>query len=223
MKFTTSDGAEYIQDEFGIHQLNAKPFLYDKDYCGIYDDPERERKSDVLQAARLGFVMAAHGEPVESILDYGCGNFAFLKVAQKIIPKCFGFDIADYPVPEGIDMHFKKYPNLLDLWIGDVITFHDALEHVPDPTFVKDLKCGTIVISLPNRMNVPAQADNYQEWFDKEYFHRKPSEHLHHFNPVELKKFMLSCGWEQVAYSKHEDLIRTRGNWNIISAAFKRA
>lgn len=221
MTFKTSDGYEYMQDKFGIHQLNPRPFTYDTDYCAIYDNPERERKSDVLQALRLGFIVGAHGRVPDSVLDYGSGNFAFLKTAAKLITCCFGYDVADYPAPLGVvKSDYKR--------TVDVVTFHDALEHVANPAaLIPELNCETIVISLPNRANVPVPdgsiADfNYNVWFDKEYFHRKPNEHLHHFTKTELEVFMYRNGWKCVSLSRHEDVIRQRGTWNIISMAFKK-
>lgn len=221
--YTMHDGTEYIQDSYGIHQVNAKPFVYDDKYCAIYDDPERERKSQTLQAARLGFIIGAHGNVPRSILDYGCGNFAFLKTAKKRIDNVYGYDIADYPVPDGINKTTKLYAGY------SVISFHDALEHVEEPEFVKGLNANMLVVSLPNRMNTPTngfyselESEEYRVWFSKDYFHRKPDEHLHHYNPLELELFMKSCDWHLVATGSHEDLIRERGSWNIISMAFKR-
>ncbi|MGN6436858.1 MAG: methyltransferase domain-containing protein [Agriterribacter sp.] len=220
MKFTTSDGAEYILDEYGIHQLNPKPFVYDTNYCAVYDDPERQKKSDQLQALRLGFIIGAHGRVPDDILDFGAGNYAFLNYAKSIIPACYGYDLADYPVPDGIVKTNYIYRDY------DVITFHDCLEHILEPEFVVGLKCQTIVISLPNVWGIVKNWSDYTEAVDEEafdkFYHRKPGEHLHHFTPNGLQRFMSDNGWRQVAVSKHEDVIRQRGEWNIISAAFKR-
>lgn len=81
-------GLRYKVDKHGIHQIDPEPFKYDPRYCSTYDSDEYRRGEDRLNASRLGFAMAAHGRPVNSILDFGCGNYAFLKQAAKIIPHC---------------------------------------------------------------------------------------------------------------------------------------
>jgi len=205
----TSHGRTYSTDEFGVtHQTDGKPFVYDKLYASTYDTLDYTRQNDKLQALRLGFVIGSHGSVPESIMDVGYGNGAFLK-ACDIIPKRYGKDITGLQVP-GIE--------LVDDYIPvDVITFNDCLEHIPDLGFIKDLQCDTLVISLP-------WCHSTGGWFDEHYKHRKPDEHLHHFNNESLCLFMASMDWFVVAESNHEDIVRTStGPWkNILSMAFKR-
>lgn len=221
MKFTTSDGAEYIMDEYGIHQVNAKPFVYDTSYCAIYDDPERQKKSDQLQALRLGFIVGAHEEMPNTILDVGSGNFAFLNYVKSQIELCFAYDVADYPVPLEImktDGMFKR--------IYDVVTFFDCLEHIQDLSFLEKLDCDTLVVSAPDVQMVKRATlgeQGFMEWFAKEYPHRKPNEHLHHWDVWGLRDYLKPMGWNLVAHSNLEDKIRDRGTKrNIFTAAFKR-
>jgi hypothetical protein len=89
---------------------------------------------------------------------------------------------------------------------------------VPDLSIIDDLKCEMIAISLPC-----CNLKDIQE-FD-EWFHRKPDEHLHHFNATSLEATMKHYGWNAIAESYHEDIIRKRtvpGGKNILSMAFIR-
>lgn len=207
----------YGTDRLGVlHQLDAQPYTYNDQYVATYDTEEYRRQSDILQALRLGFVLAAHGRPVRRLLDFGYGNGAFLKFIAPQVPERFGFDLTGIPV-EGctIVQELEQLPKV------DVITFWDALEHVPDLSFVRDLPCDTVVISLP----WCHYRQEGQAWFDTRYKHRKPDEHLHHFDEEALQDFMGAMGWSRkVAKSNHEDLVRRslHGRANILSMAFKR-
>lgn len=212
VSYFTSHGRAYGIDQFGvIHQLDAKPYAYDENYVATYDTEAYRRDSDKLQALRLGFIIGAHGHIPHSICDVGYGNGAFLKAAE-IIPVRYGKDVTGLQV-EGVEIT-DKYPPT------DVITFHDCLEHIPDLSFVKDLQCKTLVVSLPWCHYVSGG----QIWFDGLYKHRKPDEHLHHFSHLSLSDFMESMGWKHVAHCNYEDIVRkSPGNWhNILTMAFKR-
>ena len=213
MRFT-SHGYEYQIDGYGaIHQLNPQPYVYDQTYVSTYDTEDYKRQSDILQALRLGFAIGAHGRKPQSLLDFGYGNGAFMKFAKQHIETVLGYDVS------GVQVQGCKIVDKLEK--ADVITFWDALEHVQDLLFVEYLPCQTVVISLPY-CHFPTNKD--LSWFDDEYKHRKPNEHVHHFNPVSLKLTMQRFGWSQVATSTHEDIIRksTHGLDNILTMAFKR-
>lgn len=212
MKFI-SHGRHYETDKFGvIHQTDARPFTYDPKYVSTYDTEAYRRGSETLQALRLGFTIAAHGRPIRSLLDYGYGNGAFMKFAAQHIEYVCGFDLTGIKV-EGCFIVDKLRP-------VEVVTFWDALEHVPDLSFLKNLAAETVVISLP----YCHFHDQGQDWFDHNYKHRKPDEHLHHFNRQTLAKLMDAHGWRCVAISGHEDIVRKseHGLQNILTMAFKR-
>lgn len=209
----TAKGRKYSIDKFGvITQLDHHPFVYDPQYSAIYDKPEYKQGSDLLQALRLGFVLGSHGKPIRSLLDAGYGNAAFINFAKQIIPYVYGHDITGVPLDGAYLMpEFVK---------ADCYTFFDVLEHFPDCSFLKDLPAETIVVSLP-------YCHYHTEglsWFENEYHHRKPDEHIRHFNPWSLTAFMKSYGWTAVAESDHENIIRKgkNGLQNILSMAFKR-
>lgn len=217
-----SHGRQYEIDELGvINQIDAEPFVYDAKYVSTYDTEAYRRQSDILQALRLGFVIAAHGKTPQKLLDWGYGNGAFMKFASQQIRNVYGYDVTGIQV-EGCTVFDNQMITRDDY---DVITFWDALEHIPDLDFLSTLwRTKTIVISLPY-CHLFALG---QKWFDEKYKHRKPDEHLHHFTPTSLANLMEKYGWVKVASSTHEDIVRvsTYGEGiyklpNIITMAFK--
>ena len=161
---------------------------------------------------RLGYLIGSLGKVPNSILDVGYGNGDFLKVCSSIIPKCYGNDISGYETPAGVE-----FVENITKDFYDVITFFDVLEHFEDISFVKDLKCDYVFIS------VPWCHYNSDEWFES-WKHRRPNEHLYHFDKESLECFMKEQGFEVVNTSNLEDSIRkpVDENKNILSAIFKK-
>jgi hypothetical protein len=204
-------GIDYSFDKYGvIHQLNPEPFTYDDKYVSTYDTPEYVRNNDILQSLRWAFVVASHGSKPVTLVDFGYGNGAFLQSLEDEGIVRMGFDIS------GVELIGIRTVDTLVK--ADCYTFWDALEHVPDLEFIRTLPCKTICISLPwchyNALGV--------EWF-KNWKHRKPNEHLHHFDVFSLSNFMSDMGWELLSYSNLEDRIRKgdgKGMANILTTAF---
>jgi hypothetical protein len=161
---------------------------------------------------RLGYLLGNLPSTPNSILDVGYGNGDFLKVCTDIIPECYGSDISGYPIPN--KAHFIK-----DIYSKqfDVISFFDVLEHFEDINFVKDLNCNYIIISVP-----------HCHFFSEEWFlnwkHRRPDEHLFHFNNKSLNNFFNEMGFDVVTQSHIEDTIRTPidNNPNILTGIYKK-
>lgn len=212
MKFKTKD-AEYLIDAFDvIHQLNPEPFAYDKKYISTYSTPKYTSKAKLLQNRRFSFAVGIHGRPINSLIDVGFGDGAFMKLAKEQIKIVGGIDITSLAVPSGC-----YYTNRFEQ--VDVVTFHDSLEHIPDLMFMREIPAETIIISLPY-CHFKTRGI---EWFCNEYYHRKKNEHLHHFDQFSLGKFMDNMGWYCVSISNHEDGIRKRDpEWNILTMGFKR-
>lgn len=212
MKFE-SHGRKYEVDRFGvIVQTDHRPFTYDADYSAIYDNPEYTRQSELLQAMRYGFVCAAHGKPINSLLDVGYGNGAFINFAKQHVPYVYGHDVTGVPLDGAYQM-----PEIVK---ADVITLWDVLEHFPSVDFVRDLPCETLCVSLPYCHFITQG----KEWFDTQFPHRKPDEHIRHFNEFSLSAMMASLGWKEIAKSGYEDIVRKskHGLRNILTMAFKR-
>jgi hypothetical protein len=167
-------------------------------------------KVNYISFLRLGYLLGVINEIPNSILDIGYGNGAFLKACKNVIKNCYGNDISDYNLP--VDVNFID-----DIFIDyyDVITFFDSLEHFHDIEFVKKLKCKYILISVP--------CCHYysDDWF-KNWKHRRPDEHIFHFNENSLNDFMIDCGFEKMSISFVEDTIRKGEEKNILTGIFRK-
>jgi len=202
----------YNIDQYGvIHQQERQPFTYDKNYIDT-GYGKLVQLTDEMAYLRLGYIIGAIGRVPGSILDVGYGTGDFLKVCNRIVDRCAGHDLFRDLLPAGCD-----FIEDITQQHYDVVTFFDSLEHYPDIDFVHQLDCNYIVVSLPWCHNTS------DEWFST-WKHRKPDEHLHHFDHASLEKFMLAQGFSMVAHSNVEDTIRksTSDLPNILTAVFKK-
>lgn len=195
-----------------IKQINVTPFNYDIDYSdsrySIFND-----RGNILNL-RLGYIIGSIGRVPNSLMDVGYGNGDFLDCCKGFIPKLYGNDIVPaYPLSS--DITFVE--NITSQEV-EVITFFDSLEHFPDITWVKDLCCKYVVISLPWCYNGLDDT-----WFET-WKHRKPDEHLYHFNEVTLYNFMKRHGFAMINYCNIEDKIRKDKTLspNILTACFQK-
>ena len=156
-----------------IKQINCTPFSYDYSYADNYNTLPT---NDIMSHLRLGYIVGSLGKMPESILDVGYGNGAFLNLAKNSTT-CYGHDISQYPIPEGVSF----VENILENYY-EVISFFDVIEHFSNPYFLKDLNCKYIVCSLPHCHNFS------DRWFE-DWKHRKPNEHLWHFNEESFVNF----------------------------------
>jgi len=195
-----------------IKQKEYKPYNYGIDYADSRYSNFTDR-GNILNL-RLGYVIGSIGKVPKSLMDVGYGNGDFLNCCINSIEYLYGNDIQPaYPLEKGI----KFVPNIIDQEV-EVITFFDSLEHFSNIEFVKDLKCTYVIISLP----WCTQGLN-DSWFSS-WKHRKPDEHLYHFNDTSLLTFMNRQGYDVINYNNVEDKIRIDENLspNILTACFKK-
>jgi hypothetical protein len=201
----------YIKLDNGvIKQKKTKPFIYDSSYSKYYD--KIKVSSTQMGYLRLGYLLGVLNQTPSSLLDIGYGNGDFLSVASQIVPTCYGYDITDYPIPNGI----KKINSLYD-YEFDVVSMFDVLEHFEDIYVIKEIKTKYFIISLPECHYFS------DEWFIS-WKHRKPNEHIWHFNKLSLMNFMKEIGFDLVCFSNVEDVIRKSNdaNSNILTGTFKK-
>jgi hypothetical protein len=203
---------EYQQDEFGVvHQL--PPFdmpSYDVEYVRSRYDTIPELVS-CMSHLRAGYVIA-NCRNLVSVLDVGYGNGSFLKVMKEYGVHCAGTDVTEYPVPEGCER--VSWVDVMKRHWG-LVTFFDSLEHFIDLGWMKYLRAEFVAVTAPF---MPPR-EMLAEWK-----HLRPGEHLHHFDPFTLEKWMKSIGFVQVARSNIEDIIRKseNGRMNTFTSIFKR-
>lgn len=200
----------YERDHFGvIYQVEREPFTYDIEYV---DTRYSKAPVEQMSALRFGHIAGVLGKIPESILDVGYGSGDFLKFATNLLTDVNGYDVPPaFPV-SGVTSVDSLYSRQYDL-----VTFFDSLEHFEDPSEIRNLNCNFVHISVPWCHYFS------DEWFDN-WKHRRPNEHLWHFNPESLGAFMASLGFEMMGYCNVEDMIRkSTGNWkNILSATFRK-
>jgi hypothetical protein len=193
-------------------------FEQQKQYDHQYVDARYNSYGDLskrMSYLRLGFLLGTIGFLPNSILDVGYGNGDFLSVCSDTIKDCYGNDISGYPLPDRcyfIDDITDRY--------FDVITFFDVLEHFDDPTIIEELDCSYIMISVPW---CHWRGDQDDQWFAN-WKHRRPDEHLWHFNNLSLVKFFAECGYSLVSLCSIEDIIRKPETPlpNILTGIFKK-
>lgn len=186
---------------------------YNRDYI-------RERYDSYKSASvnmgflRLGYLLGTLKSTPSSILDVGYGNGDFLSTANKHIGnfgKCYGFEVNGYDIPDGCikvdDIFSNSY---------DVVCFFDVLEHFDNVYDIQNLKTNYIYISVPNCTYLS------DEWF-LNWKHRRPDEHLWHFNENSLTNFMSEMGFIKVSCCFIEDTLRkSKDSENILTSIFKK-
>lgn len=180
-------------------------------------------KVDELSYMRLGFLLSQIPKPHEcNLLDFGYGNGGFLKAAARIFKQTYGYDINGYDIPDKIERNIQIVLNESTIFENkfDVITFFDSLEHIPDAlTLIDHLKTTFIMISVPS-----CNFGDNDEWFAS-WKHRRPNEHLYHFDMCSLIMFMQEKGYVCVSgISNFEDTIRVSpdNKPNIITGIFRK-
>ena len=209
-------GHGYTIDRFGVIHLQPpyEHFIYDKKYVedryiGI---PQQVSIISHLRAGILaGVTSPAKGAP---ILDVGYGSGGFMKVIHDLGYKSCGIDVTGFPVPEGchlVEENEMRYCH----W--HAITFFDSVEHMI-PHFLTILNTSFVMISAP-WCHEPPGTDWFLNWK-----HRRPLEHLYHFNPNSLKLMMISYGYTEIWRGHPEDVVRRPSDdrENILTSIFAR-
>lgn len=171
------------------------------DYTASYSKTRYDTYNTNLAMSTLRYnVITQTLGDFNSVLDFGYGNGSFMEYCRNQNKKVFGYDISDYPVPEGtekIDLN-----QLVDV---DVMTFFDSLEHIPEKNlskFLIDLNTKFVCISVPWFHESQGAL-----WFTT-WKHRRENEHLHHFDTHGLISLLLQSGYKIIHVGNDEDIIR---------------
>lgn len=206
----------YTVDRFGVvhQQIDGGGYIYDKAYVESRYDviPETVRQMSFL---RVGLLHGICGRLANrAVLDVGYGNGDFLRVVSKLGALTAGLDVSGYPAPEGCRV-VEQRDLLCNVWY--LTTFFDSLEHIEDLEFLHGLQTAFLAITAPYYHELG------QAWFAS-WKHRRPGEHLHHFNPKSLHIFLRYCGFEEIWTGSPEDLIRVPSDArpNTFTSVFKK-
>jgi hypothetical protein len=211
----------YEMDGFGvIHQVEFTPIKYDKQYISYYED--KSDRTIKLGYQRLGWVLGLLKRMPHSVLEIGYGTGTFVEAAQITgVADCAGYDIAKYPLPEGV--RFVEWEEALENdW--DLVAMFDVLEHIPDLGFLGRLKARHLAIAVPY-CRYRELGESGEAWF-RAWRMRLPDEHLHHFDRESLVALLGHHGFTCVTLNSFEDGIRLRPGEegpNILCGFFTKA
>lgn len=203
----------YYQDQWGvIHQKEFSVISYDKEYIN-QGYVALGHTLNAMSYLRFGYLNGVISQPITTVLDVGYGTGHFLDVCQQQGIKTFGCDLFRDYLPS--HAQFVADPTERPF---DLITFFDSLEHFENLDFVSRLQARYLCVTVPW-----CHDGTDDEWFSS-WKHRKPNEHLHHFDHHSLQAFLKSAGYRCLAFSNIEDVIR-KGNGakeNILTACFEK-
>lgn len=192
-----------------IKQIIRHKFIYDSEYVLSRYESYGELTLR-MSYLRLGYIFGSVGRMPKSVLDVGYGNGSFISLCNSLGIACYGHDVSDWPIPTGC----TRIESIGDVKV-ECATFFDSLEHFPDIDIISSLQADFVVITVPW---CHYESD---EWF-KSWKHRRPDEHLWHFDKDSLQRFMFRHGYELVSFCSLEDIIRKGPEVNnILTCTFR--
>ena len=216
------DGTNYEINEFGLVRTNISETqeTYDASYFDKWKDIPQE-KLDAISCVRLELLqkVVLRG----CCLDFGCGLGDFIDYCHRVQKDItmYGYDLWRNPRNKGSAWTFiTMEPVIINSW--PAVCAFDALEHLENPNkTVLQMKTDTWVVSVPNAD--PSMFKN-KELF-KNWRHRRPTEHLYHFNTLSLVAFFDKLGFDTIYTGYPEDVVRKNDEQkfsNILSGVFSR-
>jgi hypothetical protein len=205
-----------------IKQVEINPFFlntndsevktqYINKYNGLKD------KSLLLNQLRFNYLLNNIGDyKISKILDIGYGNGDFLNLVSDKVEYCFGYDVVDGVKFEKENIKIMNWDDVITTEF-DVITMFDSFEHFVDIDVLSEFKTKYVLISVPWCHNFS------DEWF-LNWRHRRPDEHLFHFDIESLTNHFKLYNYNLITFSNIEDEVRIGADSspNILTAIFKK-
>jgi len=120
-------------------------------------------KAEIIFQGRL-YYLKLFLPPGASILDFGCGQGIFVKIAKEFGYQAFGYDIDSRAVADFYSL--KEIPN----HFFDAVVCFDVIEHVSNPQkFLKNISQklkpeGLLFITTPNRLGLAGRIIKNKFW-----------------------------------------------------------
>jgi SAM-dependent methyltransferase len=173
-----------------LGHTTPQPDDLDEYYGPLYHGSRYGIAEQLCVRRRLRFVRAV-ASPYR-VLDFGCGDGAFIEAASAAGLKATGVEMR----PEHARSKGLTVVERVEDAVGpfDLITLWHSLEHVRSPReLVERLlprlsEDGLLVVAVPNAESVQARV------FGPSWFHLDVPRHLFHFTPRALQRLLQSCG-----------------------------
>lgn len=194
--------------EHGVGYLPVNEQPYDAAYFGKYEQYADSAMGRAINDERIALVRR-HSALAGCLIDVGIGSGAFLAELDTCTNGvAFGYDVN----PAGIAW-LEERGMFRDPYAApfDVVTFWDALEHIPDIARILANVNGWVFCSLPI---VPGDGPPRRDWR-----HWRSDEHCWYFTRAGLIRWMAAYGFACVEHSTAESLL---GREDIGSFAFRR-
>ncbi len=185
-----ADGDLVLRPERGFaYQKDLTPMRYEDGYLANFLDYDEGIRS-VLPAARLALV-ERHLPRGASILDYGCGSWAFVKCAQRAGHPVKGYEII--PAARAWLERRGLYSEAVESF--DAVCAWDVIEHLVRPRDLVRRVKGLFFASLPVFQDLSEIRASK---------HYKPGEHLFYWTEAGFVAFLAEHGFELLERSSHE-------------------
>lgn len=165
---------------------------YDKSYKEKYDCYEVTELGREINAYRWDFVLENHLAGSTRLLDWGCGNGSFVRMAPP------GWTVRCYDINPHSGC--SDNPELAEeAWA--VVTMWDVLEHMVDPYgFIKNLKTDVLCLTVPDVAGVRGGIESWK--------HYRPDEHQHYFSVSSLARMLSRAGFYITDLDRSEAIMR---------------
>lgn len=202
-----------------IQAFNNKDLCqYNEEYVAKYD--VYDKSVDILlNELRVKTLFNVLLSEVYSALDVGYGNGGFLRELLDCSDfKLYGYDVSGVKPPEGVisvtdeEIVSNSY---------DLVTFFDSLEHIPTRDiagYLSQIDATYFMISVPWFHESAGS-----KWFNG-WKHRRPNEHLHHFDAHGIMSILNEIGYDILHISNIEDEFRVSSDAlpNILTVIAKK-
>lgn len=166
---------------------------YDREYFEKYNQYEATPLGHAISRTRWDLVQKYAPSTASRILDWGCGNGAFVRAKPN------------GHIVEGHDVNpfspYKRPSAWVEEW--DIVTMFDVVEHLFQPhLLVTRTKPQVFVVLTPVSDSVK-DMDDFLRWK-----HYRPDEHQHYFTLKSLELFFHRCGYDVKEYNYDEGALR---------------
>jgi len=146
-------------------------------------------KGEIIFRERI-FYLKQFLPPGSSILDFGCGQGIFVKIAKKFGYQVFGYDIDPKATADFYSL--KEIPN----HFFDAVVCFDVIEHVDNPQkILKNIRQklkpnGLLFLTTPNRLGLAGRIIKNKFWG------LVPQGHKNVFTLSQMEGFLKTAGFK---------------------------